>query len=158
MQFSSYGEAGPDTRVHIALPVTDIERSVSFYRALFELAPTKTRDGFARFQVADPPLNLTLHVRQDATGPASDASHFGIQVRSAEAVLERARRLDEAGLTPKREEQVTCCYAVQDKAWVTDPDGNEWEVFVVTDDDAELYERTEENACCEETCCTEPVT
>jgi len=157
MQFPSYGKAGPATRVHIGLPVSDIERSVFFYRALLELEPTKTRDGFARFEVADPPLNLTLHVRQGANGPAFDASHFGIQVRSAEAVSERARRLAEAGLTPKREEQVTCCYAVQDKAWVTDPDGNEWEVFAVTNDNAALYKKTAAGACCEDTCCAEPV-
>ena len=157
MQFATFGDAGPATRIHIGLPVSDIERSVAFYQALFERKPTKTRDGFARFEVADPPLNLTLHVRQGRNGPVSDASHFGIQVRTADAVRLRAGQLEQAGLTPRREEQVTCCCAVQDKAWVSDPDGNEWEVFAVTDDNAALYEKTRAGACCEDTCCAETV-
>jgi catechol 2,3-dioxygenase-like lactoylglutathione lyase family enzyme len=157
MPFATFGDTVPSTRTHIGLPVSDIERSVTFYQALLREKPTKRRAGFVRFEVADPPLNLTLHSRPGQNGPASDASHFGIQVGSSEAVRLRARQLDEAGLTPKFEEQVTCCYAVQDKAWVIDPDGNEWEVFVVTDDNAPLYEKPSREACCEDTCCSEPM-
>ena len=156
MPFTMSEDAVPATRIHVALPVSDIDRSVTFYRVLFNGNPTKLRAGFARFEVADPPLNLTLHARQGQIGPTSDASHFGIQVVSGEAVRLRARQLAEAGLTPRSEEQVTCCYAVQDKAWVSDPDGNEWEVFAVTNDNAPLYEKTKTDACCEDTCCAEP--
>ena len=150
--------SSPKTRVHIGLPVTDLQRSLTFYRTLFEQEPTKTQDGYARFEVADPPLNLSLHTDAKFSGNRSSASHFGIQVRSTDAVVERAAELDQAGLAPKREDQVTCCYAVQDKAWVTDPDGNEWEVFAVTDDSAQQYEKSLAGACCEDTCCSEPVT
>ena len=150
--------SSPNTRVHTGLPVTDLQRSLTFYRALFAQEPTKTHDGYARFEVADPPLNLSLHKDAEVSGNKSSASHFGIQVRSTDAVAERAAELDQAGLAPKREDQVTCCYAVQDKAWVTDPDGNEWEVFAVTDDSAQQYEKSIAGSCCEDTCCSEPVT
>ena len=147
----------PNTRVHIGLPVTDLGRSLAFYRTLFAQEPTKTKDGYARFEVADPPLNISLHVEKNANGAKAAASHFGIQVRSTDAVLERTAELERAGLSPKREDQVTCCYAVQDKAWVTDPDGNEWEVFAVTDDNAQQYVKSIAGTCCDDTCCPEPV-
>jgi len=148
----------PNTRAHIGLPVTDLQRSLNFYQTLFAQEPTKTLDGYARFEIADPPLNLSLHVEKQPTGVRSSASHFGIQVRSTDSVLKRAAELEHAGLAAKREDQVTCCYAVQDKAWVSDPDGNEWEVFAVTDDGAEKYEKSLAGACCEDTCCSEAVT
>lgn len=148
----------PSTRVHIGLPVTDLKYSLNFYRTLFAQEPTKTQDGYARFEIADPPLNLSLHVEEQPAGSRSSTSHFGIQVRSTESVLKRVAEFEHAGLTPRREDQVTCCYAVQDKAWVTDPDGNEWEVFAVTDDNTQQYEKSLVGACCDDTYCSEPVT
>lgn len=156
MHFPTLGNSGPVTRVHIGLPVTDLKRSLAFYRILFGQEPTKIRKGYARFEVADPPLNLSLHTEEGGNGQASHASHFGVQVRSSRAVSQRAAKLEQAGLAPKRENQVTCCYAVQDKVWVIDPDGAEWEVFAVTDDDAEQYKSSLSGVCCEDICCEEP--
>lgn len=129
------------TRVHIGLSIRDTERSTTFYRHLFAQEPTKVRPGYAKFEVADPPVNLTLNAdaeRQTRPGPSA---HFGVQVKSTKTVARIAARLRAAGLSPRLEDAVSCCYAVQDKAWVTDPDGNAWEIFVVLDADGQDYER-----------------
>jgi catechol 2,3-dioxygenase-like lactoylglutathione lyase family enzyme len=113
---------------HISLNVADLDRSVGFYEKAFGVAATKRRPGYAKFDLNVPSLNLSM-VEAPRTG--ENASHFGIQVRSTEDVAEAKRRIEEAGLAVKTEENTTCCYAVQDKVWVDDPDGNSWEVFVV---------------------------
>ena len=135
------------SRIHMGLAVKDVERSKAFYSALFGLAPTKTRSRYARFEVAEPPLNLSLNEVGGATGQSNPVAHFGIQLKSSDAVQQVAERLARAGLTTRTEENVTCCFAVQDKVWVTDPDGNNWEVYVVLDDNGERYSSTE-SACC----------
>jgi catechol 2,3-dioxygenase-like lactoylglutathione lyase family enzyme len=114
--------------------VRDLNRSVAFYRLLFGQAPTKTRPHYARFEVAEPPLNLSLNEIGGETGPNNPAAHFGIQVKSTAAVKAVAARLQEAGVPARIEENVTCCYAVQNKVWAADPDGNKWETYVVLDD------------------------
>jgi catechol 2,3-dioxygenase-like lactoylglutathione lyase family enzyme len=116
---------------HISLNVADLDRSVGFYEKAFGVAATKRRPGYAKFDLNVPSLNLSM-VEAPRTG--ENASHFGIQVRSTEDVAEAKRRIEEAGLAVKTEENTTCCYAVQDKVWVDDPDGNSWEVFVVKAD------------------------
>jgi catechol 2,3-dioxygenase-like lactoylglutathione lyase family enzyme len=139
MNTRSAVEFATPTRIHVGLSVRDVERSMDFYRHLFVQEPTKRRPHYAKFEVADPPLNLTLHEdtqRQTVPGPSA---HFGIQVKSADAVAHLAKRLQSVGLAPTLEDATTCCYAVQDKAWVTDPDGNAWEVFVVLEADAPDY-------------------
>ena len=128
-------------KIHVALNVRDVEDSVLFYRRLFAIEPAKVRDGYAKFDVEFPPLNLSLN--QSAPTEAGRLSHLGIQVRTTEDVLSIRQQWLEAGLTPRDEMQTNCCYALQDKAWVRDPDGNEWEVFVVLQDN--LAETT---ACC----------
>ncbi len=172
MNGQSAVEFATPTRVHISLSVRDAERSVTFYRHLFAQEPTKLRPGYVKFEVADPPVNLTLNTdaeRQTRPGPSA---HFGVQVKSTETVARIAARLQSAGLNPYLEEAVSCCYAVQDKAWVTDPDGNAWEIFVVLDADAPDYVRKQRNAdatntdaalrqeatqsaCCAIECCSE---
>ena len=136
------------SRVHMGLAVRDLERSKRFYDTLFGQAPTKERPGYAKFEPSDPSVNLSLN--QTAPGPASKAlpAHYGIQVKSSAAVAEATQRFRAAGLEPGIEDQTTCCYAVQDKAWVRDPDGNAWEVFVVTDADAG-QRRDSDSTCCE---------
>ncbi len=129
------------TRVHIALSVRDTERATTFYRHLFAQEPTKARPGYAKFEVADPPVNLTLNTDAEQRTRPGPSAHFGVQVKSTQAVAQIAARLQAAGLNPRLEEAVSCCYAVQDKAWVTDPDGNAWEIFVVLEADAPDYER-----------------
>ncbi|RCJ23278.1 glyoxalase [Nostoc sp. ATCC 43529] len=117
-------------KTHVALNVTDIEKSVAFYRAMFGVEPLKYKDDYAKFDIASPALNLTLNlVASVQTGGA--LSHLGVQVETTEEVQAAIQRFTEAGLALFTEDNTDCCYALQDKVWVTDPDGNRWEVFVV---------------------------
>lgn len=135
------------SRVHVAIAVRDVEKSIPFYSTLFGQPPTKTRPGYAKFEVAEPPVNLALNAAAGPTGPHDAVSHFGVQVKSADAVREVAARLEAAGLPTRPEENVTCCHAVQDKVWVADPDGHRWEVFVVLDDAGASYAPVPNAAC-----------
>jgi catechol 2,3-dioxygenase-like lactoylglutathione lyase family enzyme len=119
-------------KAHLALNVHNVERSIEFYKKLLGLEPAKVRTGYAKFDVQNPPLNLTLNEHQFTERGA--LSHLGIQVSSTDDVLAIRERWLEAGLLTRDEMQTNCCYALQDKTWVRDPDGNEWEVFVVLED------------------------
>jgi catechol 2,3-dioxygenase-like lactoylglutathione lyase family enzyme len=132
----------------MGLPVRDLERSMAFYRALFGAEPTKTRPGYARFEVAEPPVNLSLNQAGGATAPSHPVSHFGVQVKSTAAVQPFAERLRQGGFGVRIEDQVTCCFAVQNKVWAADPDGNKWEVYVVLDDRGVQHHSSQE-ACCQ---------
>ena len=140
-------------KAHLAIHVRNVARSMEFYRKLFGIEPSKVRSGYAKFDVQNPPLNFTLNeVPFDGAGALS---HMGIQVASTADVLSVRNRWTEAGLLTRDEMQTDCCYATQDKTWVRDPDGNEWEVFVVLKDN--LPERAKEPAnaaCCAPGCCT----
>lgn len=117
-------------KMHVALNATNIEKSVAFYRAMFGVEPVKYKADYAKFDITNPALNLTLNLAEKVhTGGA--LSHLGIQVDSTQAVQAAIQRFQEAGLALFTEENTDCCYAIQDKVWVTDPDGNRWEVFVV---------------------------
>jgi catechol 2,3-dioxygenase-like lactoylglutathione lyase family enzyme len=132
-------------KAHLSLNVRDVQRSIAFYRNMLGIEPSKVRTGYAKFDVQNPPLNLALNeVSQLATGGA--LSHLGIQVRSTEDVLMWRQHWADSGLVTRDEMQTDCCYATQDKTWVHDPDGNEWEVFVVLQDD--LPESTASAGCC----------
>jgi catechol 2,3-dioxygenase-like lactoylglutathione lyase family enzyme len=133
-------------RPHLALTVTDVERSIPFYEALLGSPPAKVRDGYAKFEVADPALNLTLN-RGELGGDLGAFNHAGIQVESTDDVLAARLRLQKAGLATFDEMDTTCCYARQDKIWVHDPDGTPWEVFTVLDD-ALVPGEPEKVACC----------
>ncbi len=117
---------------HVSLNVKDIKTSIEFYRRLFGIEPAKVRTGYAKFDVQNPPLNLALN--EFSYNERGALSHLGIQVASTEDVLATKSRWEEIGLTTRDEMQTSCCYALQDKTWVRDPDGNEWEVFVVLED------------------------
>ncbi len=123
-------------KAHLALNVRSVERSLEFYRRMLGLEPAKVRPGYAKFDVQNPPLNLTLNevpfTERDGGGGA--LSHLGIQLATTEDVLSMRRNWMDAGLDTRDEMQTNCCYAVQDKTWVRDPDGNEWEAFVVLED------------------------
>jgi catechol 2,3-dioxygenase-like lactoylglutathione lyase family enzyme len=122
-------------KAHLAINVRDVEQSIEFYRKLFGIEPSKVRTGYAKFNVENPPLNFTLN-----EGPVANRgalSHLGIQVRSTQDVLMTRQKWQAVGLLTRDEMQTSCCYAVQDKTWVRDPDGNEWEVFVVLEDNLE---------------------
>jgi len=120
-------------KAHLALNVHNIETSIEFYRKMLGIAPSKVRTGYAKFNVQNPPLNLTLN--QHSFSERGALSHLGIQVASTDDVLAIRDRWVEAGLIIRDEMQTDCCYATQDKIWVRDPDGNEWEAFVVLVDD-----------------------
>jgi catechol 2,3-dioxygenase-like lactoylglutathione lyase family enzyme len=141
------------SRIHVAVAVRNLERSVAFYGALFGRGPTKTRPGYAKFEVAEPPVNLALNQVGGVTGPNNMVEHFGIQVKTTAAVGEVAARLAAAGLATRAEDQVTCCYAVQNKVWATDPDGNKWEVYVLLDDNGAHHHSSATTACCSDDCC-----
>ncbi len=136
------------SRIHMGLAVRDLERSKRFYQTLFGAAPTKERPGYAKFEPSEPSVNLSLNQADGGAVSRASPAHHGIQVKSSTAVAEAVERFRAAGLEPRMEEQTTCCYAVQDKAWVRNPDGNEWEVFVVTDADTR-QRRDGESSCCE---------
>jgi catechol 2,3-dioxygenase-like lactoylglutathione lyase family enzyme len=116
---------------HVSLNVSSIEASVAFYEKAFAVTATKRRPGYAKFDLHEPNLNLSM-VEAPRTG--TNASHFGIQVATSEDVAAAWARFKAAGLDTRTEENTSCCYALQDKVWVQDPDGNEWEVFVVKAD------------------------
>lgn len=144
---------------HISLNVKNVEQSVDFYKKLFGIEPMKfikgktsthsivkdrlgedsemPRFGYAKFDVQNPPLNFVLN--EVAYTDGGSLSHLGIQVESTDDVLKTRERWVESGLLTVDEMKVDCCYALQDKTWARDPDGNEWEVFVV-------LENTEPNA------------
>ncbi len=128
-------------KAHLSLNVRNVEESVRFYRKMLGIEPSKMRTGYAKFDVQNPPLNLALNEAPVTSGGA--LSHLGIQLASSEDVLAMKEMWKEAGLSTRDEMQTNCCYAVQDKSWVRDPDGNEWEAFVVLQDNL-----AESSACC----------
>lgn len=128
-------------KAHLALNVRNVERSIEFYSKMLGLEPSKVRTGYAKFDVQNPPLNLTLN--EAAFQERGALSHLGIQVAETADVLAMRDRWIERGLVTRDEMQTNCCYAVQDKTWVSDPDGNQWEVFVVLKDNL-----LETSACC----------
>ena len=140
-------------KAHLAINVHDVTTSLDFYRKLFGVEPSKVRTGYAKFDLANPLLNFTLN--QHPFQEAGALSHMGIQVRTTADVLAIRQQWHERGLITRDEMQTNCCYATQDKTWVKDPDGNEWEVFAVLQDN--LPEQTTEAApsCCAPSCCAD---
>jgi catechol 2,3-dioxygenase-like lactoylglutathione lyase family enzyme len=126
----------PMSRVQLALNVSDLEEAVQFYAKLFGAQPAKREPGYANFAIADPPLKLVLIEDKSARGHGitSALNHLGVEVNSPEEVTAATGRLSAEGLGTRTEENTTCCYAVQDKVWVSDPDGAPWEVYTVLAD------------------------
>src|SRR5262245_6625540 len=122
-------------KFHASLNVTDLNRSVAFYRVLFGTEPAKVRPDYAKFELAEPGLVLSLIPGRPGTG--GNLNHVGLRVRTSEELVEIQRRLEAAGLPTEREEGVECCYARQTKFWITDPDRALWESYGLHDDIAE---------------------
>src|SRR5205085_8534556 len=137
-------------KAHLALNVHNVERSLEFYRQMLGIEPSKVRTGYAKFDVQNPPLNLALNEVPSLAG-AGALSHLGFQVGSTDDVLTIRKQWAEAGLITRDEMDTNCCYANQNKTWVTDPDGNEWEAFVV------LRDNLPEQEACSPTCCAPAV-
>ncbi|MDQ2975837.1 MAG: VOC family protein [Acidobacteriota bacterium] len=119
-------------KAHLALNVRNVAQSIEFYRRMLGTEPSKVRTGYAKFDVQNPPLNLTLN--EAAFTGRGALSHLGIQVASTNDVYAMREKWADSGLITRDEMQTNCCYATQDKTWVRDPDGNEWEAFVVLQD------------------------
>lgn len=139
-------------RLQLALNVDDIDRAVDFYSTLFDTAPAKRRPRYANFAIESPALKLALFENAAATGTLN---HLGVERDSMEEVEKEANRLEAAGLELQVEGDVVCCYARQDKHWVTGPDGQRWENYVVlADAQPELEGKTsaaqgaENTGCC----------
>lgn len=118
-------------RLQLALNVKNLETAIAFYQSLFGAEPAKRRPGYANFALDNPPLKLVLIENSDAK---ERINHMGIEVTSTDEVTEMGDRLQSEGLATAPENQVTCCYAVQDKVWVTEPEGISWEVYTVLQD------------------------
>ena len=131
--------------VHVSLNVSDLEKAVEFYRGLFG-EPRKLRSDYAKFVSADPEVHLALQPGRTKAGPEGALSHFGIRVETTEEVQRRRRDLEARGLVCEEEERRECCYALQEKFWLTDPDGNRWEVYAVLEDVEEKVASAK--ACC----------
>jgi catechol 2,3-dioxygenase-like lactoylglutathione lyase family enzyme len=122
-------------RVQLALNVDDLDEAVTFYSKLFNTEPAKRKDGYANFAIAQPPLKLVL---LQNPGRGGTLNHLGVEVESSEAVHAETARLSGDGLFTDEEIGTTCCFATQDKAWVTAPGGEKWEVYTVLADSDEF--------------------
>ena len=133
------------SRVQLALRVADLEASVAFYSKLFGAEPAKRRPGYANFAIAEPPLKLVL--LEGTPGDPTRMDHLGVEVETTGEVTGATTRLAAEGLPTATEEDTACCYAVQDKVWVTAPGGEPWEVYVVKSD-ADVLDKAESSVCC----------
>jgi len=130
-------------RIHISLNVKDVPRSISFYSRIFGVEPQKKTDTYAKFDLKKPPLNFAMQ----SGGKVSQVSHLGIEVDTPEEVQAWKKKLRECGVLKSVETDSTCCFARQDKAWFSDPDGNEWEVFYVYEQ-LPITQPEKRSACC----------
>lgn len=122
-------------KLHLNLATRDLAASVSFYRVLLQAEPVKSFRDYALFIAEDPGLELAIDA--DSAARVEGGDHFGIVAATADDVRQAIRRFADAGVATEIELHETCCYAVQDKVWVTDPDGRRWEVYCVIEDVAE---------------------
>jgi catechol 2,3-dioxygenase-like lactoylglutathione lyase family enzyme len=133
------------SRLQLALRVADLDASVAFYSKLFAAEPAKRRPGYANFAVTEPPLKLVLI--EGTPGEPTRLDHLGVEVQTTDEVTAATTRLAAEGLTTATEEDTACCYAVQDKVWVTGPGAEPWEVYVVKAD-AGTLDKAASSACC----------
>jgi len=133
------------SRVQLALRVADLDGSVAFYSKLFGAEPAKRRPGYANFAIESPPLKLVLIEGQG--GEPTRLDHLGVEVSSTEEVSAATSRLAAEGLATAEEKDIACCYALQDKVWVSGPGGEPWEVYTVKAD-ADTLAQAEDSVCC----------
>jgi catechol 2,3-dioxygenase-like lactoylglutathione lyase family enzyme len=130
------------SRVQLALNVADLDASIEFYTKLFQTPPAKIRENYANFAIADPPLKLVLIARE---GEPGSLNHVGVEVASTDDVARSAARMQAEGAACQVEEATTCCFAVQDKVWVSGPE-IAWEIYTVLADAPVMY--PEPGECC----------
>ncbi|OBH80024.1 cadmium transporter [Mycobacterium scrofulaceum] len=136
------------SRVQLALNVEDLDEAIAFYSKLFNAEPAKVKPGYANFAIAEPPLKLVLI---ENPGHSGSLNHLGVEVASSDTVHAEIARLAERGLLTREELDTTCCFANQDKVWVTGPGGERWEVYTVIADSDTFGPSTDEAeaACCQ---------
>ncbi len=139
------------SRVQLALNVDDIDEAVTFYSMLFDAEPAKRRPGYANFAIAEPPLKLVL--LEGRPDEETRMDHLGVEVTTTDEVAQATDRLKTAGLATFEENDTSCCYALQDKVWVTGPGREPWEVYVVKADTNDLLKVTDNSECCGGTSC-----
>ena len=140
-------------KTHIGLHVRDVNLSLPFYNAILNQNPVKTKEGYAKYDVTN--SNLVLTLIQDQNVEITKFGHFGFLMDSTEEVIDKMNELKSKQLHIRSEMDVNCCYANQDKFWVKDPDGIEWEFYHFNYDIEEKMEKISKEACCEETCCSD---
>lgn len=118
------------SRVQLALNVADLDASIAFYTQLFQTPPAKVREGYANFAIADPRLKLVLFAN---AGEPGTLNHVGVEVETTDEVAAVIARTEQLGFKQHVQENVSCCFAVQDKTWVEGPE-NDWEFYTVLDD------------------------
>jgi catechol 2,3-dioxygenase-like lactoylglutathione lyase family enzyme len=131
-------------RAHVSINVKDVAKSVEFYQSVFGIAPQKQTPDYAKFDLKSPSLNFSMQ----SGGDISKVSHFGVEVDSADDVMQWQKALTEKGLVKLVESDTKCCFARQDKVWITDPDGNEWEFFYVHEQLPVDQKPREKTSCC----------
>jgi catechol 2,3-dioxygenase-like lactoylglutathione lyase family enzyme len=131
------------SRVQLALNVDNLDEAVTFYSKLFNAEPAKRKDGYANFAITDPALKLVL---LENPGKGGTLNHLGVEVESSETVHGEIARLASEGLFTEEEIGTTCCFATQDKVWVTGPAGEKWEVYTVLAD-SESFGASPEPCC-----------
>ena len=119
------------SRIQLSINVGDLDEAVAFYSKLLGAAPAKLRKGYANFAVDHPPLKLVLN--SPGNGPAGTINHLGVEVATTDEVAAATSRLAAEGLATAAEPEARCCYALQDKVWVHDPDGTAWEYYTVVE-------------------------
>jgi catechol 2,3-dioxygenase-like lactoylglutathione lyase family enzyme len=124
------------SRVQLALNVDDLDAAIAFYSRLFATQPAKVKPGYANFAIADPPLKLVL-LENPAQG--GTLNHLGVEVESSDVVHAEIARLTDEGMFTEEEIGATCCFATQDKVWVTGPGGERWEVYTVLADSETFF-------------------
>jgi len=132
--------------VHVSLKVLDLSRAIAFYRG-FLGEPKKRRQDYAKFVGENPEIHLALRPGLAANAKEGSLSHLGIRVDSVDEVRRWRTDLKARGIVSDEEKREACCYALQDKFWLTDPDGNRWEVYTVLED-LEDSSREAQAACC----------
>ena len=135
------------SRVQLALNVDDLDAAITFYSTLFGAQPNKVKPGYANFAIAEPPLKLVL---LENPGQGGTLNHLGVEVESSEQVHSEIARLSGAGLFTAEEIGQTCCFATQDKVWVTGPAGERWEVYTVLADTETFGAEPADGVCCGE--------
>lgn len=125
------------SRIQLALNVDDIDKAITFYSALFGTTPAKVKPGYANFAIDEPPLKLVL---LENPGQGGTLNHLGVEVATSEQVHGEIARLTEHGLFTEEEIGTTCCFALQDKVWVTGPGGERWEVYAKLADSETFFD------------------